>query len=472
MVKLDLPDIQGIIARGYGNLRAACYVLLAIDDSAAAKAWLGALADAITTAEARPELTALNIAFTPTGLLKLGLGPDVLVLFSNEFSATMTTPHRSRILGDVGDSAPERWIWGGPTTTSVDLVLLLFARDDATLTNLYDPYASTLGTNGLRLLQKLETVDLGDKEHFGFHDGVSQPVIDGLGRTGPSRDVISAGEVILGYANEYRRFTDRPTIKQSADPHHILPANPEGTGDGDLGRNGTYLVFRQLRQDVRGFWRFLDQATKNPDNSSNPEARVRLAAKFVGRWPSGAPLVLAPDHDEPKLANANDFGYFHPDAQGLRCPIGSHVRRSNPRDSLDPNPGSPESVAVGKRHRLLRRGREYGNPVPLAELLSDSQSTVADDDRGLHFICLAANINRQFEFIQHTWINNPKFNGLYDDADPLLGVHGESGSIFVEQATPVRKRTTDLPQFVSVVGGAYFFLPGIRAIRYLEKVGR
>jgi len=232
MVKLDLRDIQGIIARGYGNLRAAGYVLLAIDDPHAAKDWLGSLADAITTAEARPDLKALNIAFTPTGLLKLGLMPDALTLFSNEFTAGMTTPHRRRILGDVGDSAPERWLWGSPTTAPVDLVLMLFARDDANLASLYDPYAATFATNGLRLLQRLDTVDLGDKEHFGFHDGVSQPVIEGLARTGPPRDMVSAGEFILGYPNEYGRYTDRPIVKRSADPQGILPAEDSlRTGD-------------------------------------------------------------------------------------------------------------------------------------------------------------------------------------------------------------------------------------------------
>jgi deferrochelatase/peroxidase EfeB len=193
---------------------------------------------------------------------------------------------------------------------------------------------------------------------------------------------------------------------------------------------------------------------------------------MVGRWTSGAPLVLAPEEDNPDLADANDFDYARADPYGYRCPIGAHIRRAHPRDSLDPEPGSARSIALDKRHRLLRRGREYGPPLPVEEALSARAPAAADEDRGLHFICISANIARQFEFVHHTWINNPKFDGLYDDADPLLGAHHPYGGTFTVQARPVRTRITDLPRFVHVRGGAYFFLPGIRALRYLARAGR
>jgi deferrochelatase/peroxidase EfeB len=147
------------------------------------------------------------------------------------------------------------------------------------------------------------------------------------------------------------------------------------------------------------------------------------------------------------------------------------VRRSNPRDSLDPSPGSAESVAVGKRHRLLRRGRKYGSPLAQAEALA-AASGPEQDERGLHFICLNANIARQFEFVQHTWINNPRFAGLYDEPDPLVAAAGARGRTFTMPADPVRRRVTGLPSFVSVRGGAYFFLPGLRALRYLAGLPR
>jgi Dyp-type peroxidase family len=241
---------------------------------------------------------------------------------------------------------------------------------------------------------------------------------------------------------------------------------PPGPGGADLGRNGTYLIMRQLRQDVTGFWHYLESVTRNPDGSTNRQAMVHLGARFVGRWPGGAPLVLSPEYDDPSLSNATDFSYHAQDADGLRCPLGAHVRRTNPRDSLDPDPGSQASVDVGNRHRLLRRGREYG------PLIGDDLTTVVDDgaERGLHFVCLCANIARQFEFVQHTWANNPKFDGLYEDPDPLVGPHDQS-TCFTIPRKPVRTRFTGLPQFVTVVGGAYFFLPGIKAILYLASLG-
>ena len=139
-----------------------------------------------------------------------------------------------------------------------------------------------------------------------------------------------------------------------------------------------------------------------------PDRRTWLAAKMVGRWTSGAPLTLSPDADNPDLATANDFTYQYADADGFGCPIGAHIRRAHPRDSLDPAPGTARSVALDKRHRLLRRGREYGPPV--TDALAPAPAD--DPERGIYFLCLAANISRQYEFIQSSWLNNPTFDGL------------------------------------------------------------
>ncbi|HAG99593.1 MAG TPA: peroxidase [Ktedonobacter sp.] len=469
---LDLQDIQGLIIRGYGNLKAACYILLEISTPPPAKIWLSALADTIATGQTGQGEKALNVAFTYAGIKKLGLEPKILAMFSNEFINGMAIPHRSLLLGDVEESSPEQWMWGGSGTRPIDMVLMLFAVDDRELSDVYNTYAKTFTANGLTEVLKLDTVDLGNKEHFGFHDGVSQPVMEGSPQTETPMNTIKAGEFLLGYPNEYGLYTDRPTIKPAMDPKSLLPRDSSGSGNADLGRNGSYLVFRQLRQDVRGFWQFSDEATKNPDGSSNPTARIKLASQMVGRWPSGAPLLKTPQQDDQQLADANDFAYYQSDPCGYNCPIGAHVRRANPRDSLDPQPGSEQSIAVGKRHRILRRGREYGPPVDPAELLTVKKPNAEDQDRGLHFLCLNANISRQFEFIQHTWINNPHFDELYDDADPIVGTHYPDGGTFTMQAKPVRKRVTGLPRFVSVVGGAYFFMPGIRAIRYLANPTR
>jgi Dyp-type peroxidase family len=375
----------------------------------------------------------------------------------------MASPHRSRILGDAGESAPERWAWGGPGGDAVHVLLLLFATDEAALARLHDERVREAEAAGLRVVAGLNTVDLGDHEHFGFRDGISQPVIAGSGQTESALNTIQPGEFLLGYVNEHGQLTERPALEAGEDPDRVLPR--DDSHRPDLGRNGTYLVMRQLRQDVRAFWRWADEASRAPDGSADPDAMTRLAAKMVGRWPGGAPLALSPERDDPALAKANDFAYQTADPDGLRCPIGAHARRTHPRDSLDPQPGTEQSIAVGKRHRLIRRGREYGAALAPGTLLDAADDGV---DRGLHFICLCGNIARQFEFVQATWVTSPKFGGLHEDDDPLLGARGPGAGAFRVQGRPVRERHRDLPRFVTVRGGAYFFLPGLRALRYLS----
>ncbi|MGQ4647128.1 Dyp-type peroxidase [Lyngbya aestuarii] len=479
MSTLELNDIQGLIVRGYSQLLAARFVLLKIENPKAAKQWLSTLAPQLQNSQERPSETCLNIAFTYEGLKSLGLNEQILTTFSPEFREGMSEPYRRRILGDHGESAPELWEWGGPNTTSVDILLMLYATDQAKLATFYKAYAQDFASGGVEEILKLETFTLMDeegrfREHFGFRDGVSQPTIEGLSRVGSPDNTVKAGEFILGYPNEYGLYTERPMVKAQQDQQSILPEDSEGSGNHDLGRNGSYLVFRQLGQKVQEFWHFLDKVTQEQEGTSNPEASLKLASKIVGRWPSGTPLVTSPDQDDPSLENNNDFAYHHLDPHGLKCPLGAHIRRSNPRDSLDPKPGTEKSIAVNKTHRLLRRGRTYGKPIAASlepqELLKGDSS----GERGLHFICVNANIARQFEFVQQTWINNPKFSGMYSDTDPLIGDRhpGDLGLevTFTEQATPVRKRLTGLPEFVVVRGGAYFFLPGIRAFRYLMSI--
>ena len=442
--------MQGLVVRGYGKLMAARYLVAEIADPMRAGTWLEQVAAQVDSAEGRPERRAVNVAFTASGLAKLGLGGEALGTFAEEFVSGMAAPFRRAPLGDVDESAPEHWDWGGPGVP-VDLLVLLFARDDEELAAAEADLLGLDGADGVDVVRSLDTSPLEDREHFGFRDGVAQPSIAELGPA-PYPDSITAGEFVLGYPNEYGLLTDVPA---------------------DFGRNGSYLVFRQLSQDVQAFWDYCEQATLRPDGSVDTEARTRLAAKMVGRWPSGAPLALAPDADDPALAVANDFGYHAEDPHGLRCPVGAHVRRSNPRDSLDPQPGSRRSIDVGKRHRLLRRGRKYGPLLARDELLSaGAPGEWRDDDRGLHFICLVGNIARQFEFVQRTWINSPRFAGLYDNPDPLMGPEPPGGRTFTVPAHPVRERHTGLPRFVTTRGGAYFFLPGLAALRRLAALPR
>jgi Dyp-type peroxidase family len=459
--RLDLPDVQGLVVRGYGRLPRAAFLLCSVEDDGAARALLGRWAGEITAAARRSDESALNIAFTAPGLQAIGLPKDAIDGFSAPFVEGMTTEHRGRLLGDVGDADPRRWAWGGPDNPAVHVLLLVYARTaellDRRVTALQESAAGALLPLGL-----LTTDELSPTEAFGFRDGLSQPKMTGVpGATARDRTV-PAGEFVLGYPNGYDQLTARPLLAPSADPAGILPRDRGGSGAADLGRNGSYLVFRQLRQDVDAFWSFVRERTLGPDGREDPAAQQRLAAKMVGRWTSGAPLVLAPDGDDPGLAE-NDFGYHATDPQGLACPLGAHIRRTNPRDSLDPRPGSAESLRVNDRHRLLRRGRSY-------TITGQSGPGVAPVERGLHFLCLNANLARQYEFVQHTWVNNPAFNGLHDDGDPLVGPRGRRGNTFTEQARPVRRRHRGLPAFVQVRGGAYFFLPGLAAVRYLAQV--
>jgi Dyp-type peroxidase family len=480
MSTLELQDIQGIIVRGYSNLEAACFVLLSIQNAIATRNWLGSLADRLQNGHDRPSETCLNLAFTYDGLKALGLDQTTLETFSTEFREGMTQPYKSRVLGDHGDNAPVLWDWGGGVhSPPIHILLMVYATDEVTLTSFYDGLAESFGSGGVALIRKLDTFMLKDeqggfREHFGFRDAIGQPIVEGLSKAGAPDNTVKAGEFILGYPNEYGLFTESPTVSAERDRQNLLPAGQKGAEAHDLGRNGSYVVFRQLGQKVQDFWQFLDGITQQADGTSNPEARVQLASKLVGRWPSGTPLVEAPDRDRSDVKDKNAFAYYHADPHGFKCPMGAHIRRSNPRDSLDPQPGTQTSIAINKTHRLLRRGRTYGTPVADSLNPQDMLQAEASGERGLHFICIGANIARQFEFVQQTWINNPKFNGLYSETDPLVGDRAPGGvgvaADFTEQAQPVRKRVTGLPNFVVVRGGAYFFLPSICACRYLASL--
>jgi Dyp-type peroxidase family len=494
----DLKEIQGIVMSGYGDLHCASYMMLRVTDAAAARRWLGSLLDQITTSEPPPQtVKSLNVAITCRGLKNLGLDADTIESFSRPFFEGMTTLHRSRILGDDEENAPENWVWGGNDAAgkpdeakAVDILLMVFAEEEDMLNVLLAEKRSEFAQNGIA---ELTTVNAGrhddSHEHFGFADGMGQPAIEGTFQVekAAARNVLKTGEILLGYINDYGQPADSPMVPLARDPKPLLPPprplDDNGVPTGaptdmhDLGLNGTYLVFRHLAQDVFRFRHFVDKATLGLDGQPDRAASDRLAAKFVGRWQNGAPLVLSPDTDDPALKDADDFGYRESDAHGFKCPIGSHVRRSNPRDTLGPD--GPTALKTANRHRILRRGRSYGHRP-------DDPRVEDPVDRGLLFLCLNSDIERQFEFVQQTWINNPVFGGLNGEVDPLIGnidktesapvnpVQGngaaERDAIFTIQADPLRTRVHSLERFVTVKGGAYFFLPSIRALRYLASL--
>lgn len=475
---LDLDDMQGLIARAYGNLPHSRYLLCAIGDPGAARAWLGRVLPEVSTASRADKAgPSLNVAFTWAGLRRLGLGEDALGSFPKALREGMVTEHRSRILGDDGASHPTRWRWGNETDgpSAIHVLIVMFAAAESDL-DAHHETVRTACTKDDALREVAEPIDgrlLGGAEHFGFADGISQPVLKGWPRrTGsvnpptppapPKWSDIEPGEVVLGHADNFGKPARGATVPASTAAG--LPPAPWDRRRAHLGHNGTYLVFRQLAQDVPAFHQAVATASEVASAEGRPISPNKLGAKIVGRWASGASLTLHPDSD-PGGVPTNDFGYHDHDPHGFGCPVGAHVRRSNPRDSSDEKPLA--TLRTTMNHRILRRGRPYG--LPIAEP-PQHPGEEPGSERGLLFICLNSDIERQFEFVQQTWLNNPYFGGLYGEVDPLVGRPPWGAGTFTIPDVPVRRKVVGLPEFVTTKGGAYFFLPGVRALEYLATL--
>ena len=493
--EVDYCDVQGLVRFGYGKMKGASYALLRVRDAAAARAWLRSAH--ITSAEGSksPPSTALQVAFTASGLRALDVPDAVIESFSPEFLGGMSEKNRARRLGDIGSNAPREWEWGYAANTP-DLVVMFFADRHGLGAFIQDSKGNNWN-EAFEELRWLGTADLDGVEPFGFADGISQPHIDWERQrdvTLPQLDysnVAALGEFLLGYPNEYNKYTDRPLIDPDPISRDLLNAE-DAPEKKDVGRNGTYLVLRQLQQDVRGFWQFVNQ-----QSGGNAAKAEKLAAAFVGRTRMGSPLVpgqewpipgVGPDPDEICL---NQFT-FAKDPKGTGCPFGAHVHRANPRNpdfpgrptgleklitmlGFGPKGFRDDLMSPVRFHRILRRGREYG-----PELLPEDAvepAPLGDPERGLHFVCLNANILRQFEFLQNAWMNSSKFSGLSGESDPIVGnrqpVPGcPITSDFTEpQKEGNPRRVSGLPQFVTVRGGAYFFLPSLRALGYFADAG-
>jgi Dyp-type peroxidase family len=284
------------------------------------------------------------------------------------------------------------------------------------------------------------------RDHFGFYDGIAQPAVEGTGVSGRPGDGqpdgaggwrdVATGEFLLGYIDEDGGLPD-------------APAAP-------FDRNGTYMVYRKLHMDVAAFRSFLEQAGRG-----YPGGPEKLAAKILGRWRDGTPLASSPDEPDPELvadpARINAFSYAD-DPKGLRCPLGSHIRRTNPRDSTEFFSG-----LLTNRHRIIRRGRSYGPPLPEGVLADDGQ------DRGLAFVCFNTDLERQFETIQSLWVDDGDPFGLGPDKDFLIGCpDGEPGKMTIPGNPP--HFLSPQPRFVTLRGGEYLFQPSIGALRWLADL--
>jgi deferrochelatase/peroxidase EfeB len=490
---VDYRDVQGLVRFGYKHLKAARYVVLRVRDREAARAWLQQAT--VTTAEfvQPPPDEALHVALTAAGLEQLGVPAAVRAAFSPEFLGGMAEENRARRLGDVGTNAPDRWGWGGAAFVPHALAMF-FTRGDAGLDAFVARATGPAFAAGFEVATELGTCDQDGIEPFGFADGMSQPAIDWDQQTDPDTrrldysNVAALGEFLLGYANEYGKFTDRPVVPADA-LSAGLPDAADAPGLKDVGRNGTYLVFRQLEQDVRGFWQFVHRAA-----GGDPAAMERLSSAFVGRKRNGEPLMAAvagaADASGDERVRLNEFT-FDRDPRGVVCPLGAHIRRSNPRNT--DFPGRPTGLkkllaALGasskgfrddlvspvRFHRILRRGREYGPELPPDQALAPAPPN--DAARGLHFICLNANICRQFEFLQNSWLMSTTFADLRGETDPLVGTREKlpgcpaTATFSLPRDGGAARRVDGLPQVVTMRGGEYFFLPGVRALRYLASV--
>ena len=465
--RIDRSDIQGNVLRAYGSsYPCTAYVFAGVSDGGGGRAWLGELAEGVSSDEewrGEKPRSHRNVAVTCAGLRALGVPEGVIGTFSEEFREGMAA--RSEMLGDLGPSARGLWESGlGTGAAHVLVILNAQARKEieAELASLRSSIERAADVSIVHeQYAELLPPPAGDpaappREQFGFSDGAAQPAIAGVSDSsapgggvplaGGAWRALALGEFVLGYPDE-------DTL---VDPQKRLPSAPADP----LGRSGTYVVYRKLRQDVAMFRRTLRDAAAR--FSAGDEEL--LAAKIVGRWRNGTPLVTSPDRPDPGFSatapGSNAFRYLDVDIDGRRCPLGAHIRRSNPRDALGWQ-GLDDAGLLSFRHRIIRRGVPYGAPLAGGVFEDDGV------DRGLVFVCFNASISRQFESVQLQWLNDGNGFHLGYDSDFLLGSPLGTGKMTIQGDPPFMLS----PQgpFVTTRGGEYLFMPGIAGLRALAR---
>ncbi|MBB4860616.1 deferrochelatase/peroxidase EfeB [Novosphingobium chloroacetimidivorans] len=506
--KLDTPQIQSIVFGGLGFKPEGRLLTVRLgEDQAANRTWLRELMPDIAFNDGRyiKDDAVVTLALTPSGLSRLGLPDQALESFPVAFRLGMRGEGRAHILGD--DPHASQWWWDAEP---VEAALLVYGDDCSAVERQVSAIREALKACG-SIVNQIDLTTVGEKlvdrkEPFGFVDGVSQPAIRGTYRGLRNADpihLVEPGEILLGYPDNRGTIPPGPSMDARYDPTMMLPITSSDAGFTEtiksnprsIGLNGSFLVIRQLEQDQKGFWDYCEKQA-HAFAKFFPEPAICdaefIAAKMIGRWTDGSSLVRNPymsatklkvlygtseggatmrekarpadasatpvetgDRAAPPATRApkpdNDFLFGTEDPQGLRCPYGAHVRRANPRDSL--SPGSMEQVEINNRHRILRIGRGF--------------AAEGDRQAGLMFMCLNADIERQFEFIQQTWMGSVKFHGLDKEADPIAvtGEAGRNGFTIPVRTGPVSLEP--LPRFVTLRGGGYFFVPGRQLLRYL-----
>lgn len=469
----DKKDIQGFIVSAYPSMRFARTLLIQFvsKDPAVttdAKGWISDITPRITYATGKVN-PSINIAISAAGLTAIKMGPEVLATFSIPFQQGMTVATRSKFLGDVDGQDPSNWLWTdcAADTGGIHAQLMLFAEDKDTLDRVTASESASLTRFGLsapiEILQQVKLDANGmRREHFGFADGISQPIlVDGDAIPVKDRNLheIAVGEVVLGHTNTYGLPAPGPFVS-SARPAASLLQDGLQAQTKNLGLNGTYLVTRQLKQDVAAFWQSMQAASVGLKDESGKAATAKwLAEKAIGRTQAGYMLEVGRKEEANPVPDGqippNDMTFLESDPDGYGCPVTSHVRRANPRDGLSPDKDDKAlMIQASNRHRITRRGRIYGEPIA---------DPMVDDgiDRGLLFQCLNSEIDRQFEFVQHTWLLNRMFGGAYEQTDPLVGPKCP----FSIPSRPVRQQPL-LETYITAQGGGYFFVPSRRALQF------
>jgi deferrochelatase/peroxidase EfeB len=482
---LDLADIQGLILRAYA-MPIVRHFLLTVGAPASARRQLGRLVSGdesdlpqITTAadwhvgfvpgpmddladvpRCEPDY-CLNVGITWAGLVALEIEEHVPGVSFKSFGAFIEgAARRAELIGDTGLSSPEHWV-GGFGSGDDHVLVTLHAISPEAMTRYSDrlcawftdgdAFREIWREDGMALteLQDGQPVPT-SKVHFGYTDAITTPTIRG----GPE--------------------CSQPDHQEPCEPWLFVlredAANYEVPEPRALGLNGSFAVFKKAETDVVGFEDFL-QSNKH---TIDPEL---LAAKMCGRWRNGVPLALSPDTDSPAGGISpealNDFGYVNADGsgdpKGIRCPVGAHIRRVNPRDS--PIAGQGRPGGSNNAHRVVRRGMPYGPTYVPSEPYDGIE-------RGILFLFINSNIENQYEFVLRRWVNDSEFAGGVrldpKSKDPLAGTQDPAESIFVIPQADGRPpiKIAGLSSFVATKAAAYLFLPSITAIKFLADPRR
>ncbi len=452
-MKVDLGRVQALVARTYRRPTSR-HLIFHFGPDASSRAFLRELAQRVTTADAELDNTPdplLNVGITYNGLSTLGVDPALLARFDAVFKLGPRAV--SMALGDVAGSRsdPASWWEGQFVTEDVHCVVHLYAQSDDAAANATRSVRDLARINAVaeRIPRQDGTMLQGRwysraKMHFGYTDGLSQPDV-----CWDDDADLAAGQV------DFRNFL----LGYSTDQYPSAPANGPAA---DFARDGTYGVFRWLYQDVAAFNLFL--STEGPrlfPELPPGDAEELLAAKMMGRWRDGTPLVLSPERPDPELAASNDFGYATQDPDGLRCPFSAHIRIVNPRDTpLDP-------IVVDGVPRTLRRGMPYGSPL---------QGTADDGaDRGLVGVFLGADLRKQV-YTLTSWLMRNDFSPVYSAnrraQDPLFGNRAMPGAStdFTLPGPGGGAKVRSLPDFVHTKGTAFLFYPGKTALTALSDL--